>query len=80
MAEMRKVIPIVVSTLETTMRKLYDEFVTVNKKVVHVHDLQQWSKEFLQTLRNMHVAITNVQEWKMRYKGAPLHFPKMIKP
>lgn len=39
MAEMRKVTLAKVSTLHTTMWKLYDGFVTVHKAVVCVHGL-----------------------------------------
>jgi len=47
-------------TLETTMQKLYDKFVTAHKVIVCVHGLQQWSKEFVQTLRNTHATIAIV--------------------
>ena len=40
MDEMRKVIFVEVSTLETTMQKLYDRFVTMHKAVVHLYDFQ----------------------------------------
>ena len=40
MVEMRKVILVEVSTLETTMRKLYDGFVTMHKAFIYVHHLQ----------------------------------------
>ncbi len=80
MVEMRKFILVIVSKLETTMRKLYDELFTMHKEVFRVHVLQQRSKEFVQTLRNIHATITHVEEWKMQYKGAPLHLPKMMKP
>ena len=62
MEEMRKVIMAKVSTLDTTMWKLYDGFVTVHKAVVCVHGLQQRRKEFVKTLRNIHDAISHVQE------------------
>ncbi len=68
MGEMRKAILVEVSTLEGTMCKLYDIIVIVYKEVVYVHVLQQWGREFVQTLKKMHVSITHVQEWKMRYK------------
>jgi len=45
-----------------------------------VHGLQQRSKEFVQTLKNMHAAIAHVQQWTMQYKGAPLHLAKKMKP
>lgn len=69
-----------VSTLESTMRKLYDGFVTMHKSVVCIHGLQQWSKEFVQTLKNTHASITHVQEWTMRYKGALLELVNKMKP
>ena len=72
LGEMRKAILVEVSTLEGTMRKLYDGVATVHKAVVCVHGLQQRSKEFVQTLKNIHASITHVQEWTMRYKGARL--------
>lgn len=68
MADMRKVILAEVSTLETTMQILYDGFVTLHKVVVSVHGLQQRSKEFVQTLTNIHFVIAHVQEWTMWYK------------
>lgn len=37
MAKMRKGIFAEVSTLETTMKKLYDKFVIVHKAVFHLH-------------------------------------------
>lgn len=80
MAEMKKVILSKVSTLETTMQKLYDRFFTMHNVFVHVQGLQQWRKNLVQTLREIHVSIVHVQDWKMRYKGALLYFPKMTKP
>ena len=62
------------------MQNLYDGFITVHKEVVHVHGLQQQSNKFVQTLKKMHAAITHVQEWTMRYKGAPLDLEKKTKP
>lgn len=69
MGEMRKVILFEISTLESTMWKIYDGFVTVNKVVVHVHDLQQWSKEFVQTLENIHASIAHVQVENVVQRG-----------
>ena len=31
-------------------------------------------------LANLHVSIDYMQKWTMRYKGAPLHLPNMMKP
>lgn len=53
MGEMRKVILVEVTTLEETMWKLYDGFVTVHKEVICVYGLQQWSEDFVQTLKNI---------------------------
>lgn len=71
MGEMRKVILVEVSTLEESMQKLYDGFFIMHKGIVYVHGLHQWSKEFVQTLNNIHAAITHVQEWETWYKGGP---------
>jgi len=40
-----------VSTLEETMRKLYDGFVTVNKAVFCLYNLQQQSQVFVKNLK-----------------------------
>lgn len=69
-----------VSTLGDTMWKLYDGFVTMHKAIVCVHGLQQQSKEFVQTLKNIHATIAHVQEWIMQYKGALLDLVKKMKP
>ena len=60
LGEMKTMILVEVSTLGDTMQKLYDRFLTVHKAVVHVHGLQQQSKEFVQTLKNIHDTITHV--------------------
>ena len=39
MEKMRKVILAEVSTLETTMQKLYDGFVTMHNAIVHLHNV-----------------------------------------
>ena len=62
------------------MQKLYDGFVTMCKEVVHVHVLQQQSKDIVQTLKNIHATIAHVQKWKMRYKGAPPKLVNKMKP
>ena len=80
MAEMRKVILVEVSTLKATMQKLYDKFLIVHKVVVHQYGFQWWRRNIVQTLEDIHAAIAQVQEWTMRYKGALLHLPKMMKP
>ena len=72
MAEMRKVILDEVSTLEITMKKIYDVFVTVHKAVVHLYGFQQRCMKIAQTLKDIHASIAHVHDWKMRYKEAPL--------
>ena len=67
-----------VSTLGETMRDLYEELITIHKAVVHLHDLQQHSRDFVKS--NVQAAIVVVHEWTMRYKGAPLDFGKKMKP
>lgn len=51
----------------------------MHKEIVCVHGLQQWSKEFVQTLKNIHASITHVHECAMWYKGTPLHLAKNMK-
>ena len=60
MAKMRKVILAEVSTLEATMRKLYDGFVTMHKVVFHLYDFQKWCRKVVQTLKDIHVVIAHV--------------------
>lgn len=60
MGEMRTMILVEVSTLGETMWKFYDGFVTMHKVVVRFHGLQQHSKEFFKTLKNIHASITYV--------------------
>lgn len=79
MAEIRKVILIEVSTLEATMRKIYEGFVIVHKANVHLYSFEGQSRNIFQTLRDIHATISHVKEQKMNYKGASLHFPKMMK-
>lgn len=79
MAEMTRGILANVSTLEATMWKLYDRFVTIHKEVVHLFGFQRQRKNILQTLRGIQTAIDHVQEWIIRYKGVSLHFLKMMK-
>jgi len=77
---MRTTILAKVSTLGDTMQTLYDRFVNVHKELLRVHGLQQQSKEFIQTLKNIHAVIAYVQESKILYKGAPLDLEKKMKP
>ena len=79
-AEMKKVILIEVSSLETVMQRLYDRFITVHKAVVHLHGHQQHCIKIVRTLTDIHVIVDHVQTWIMRYKGVPLYLHKMMKP
>lgn len=51
--EMIEMILIKVSTFGETMWNLHEEFVTVHKAVVHLNGLQQQSKDFVKTLKNV---------------------------
>lgn len=80
MAEMRKAILAKASTLETTMQKLYDGFSIMHKEFVHLYGFQRRRIKISQNLNYIHVFIAHVQEWTMRYEGAPLYLHKMMKP
>lgn len=58
---------------------LYRIFFIVHEVVVHLYGFQQQCAKKTQTLKYIHTFIVHVQEWKMRYKGAPLYFHKMMK-
>ena len=47
-----------VSTLGETMQDLYEELITIHKAVVHLHGLQQQSRYFAKTLKNVKVTIS----------------------
>ena len=79
LAEMRKEILAKVSTLESTMQKLYYEFFIMHKVVVHLYGFQQWSRKVVQTFNGIDASIAHVQEWIMRYKRAPLYLHNMMK-
>jgi len=79
LGELREEIPSEVSTIGETMQKLNDRFVTIHKAVFHLHGLQQWSKEFVKTLKRIQDTIAYVQEWTMQYKGGPLDLMNNMK-
>lgn len=79
-AEMKMTILVEVSSLEIVTRRLYDRLITVHKAVVHLHGHQQHCTKIARTLADIHIAVDQVQTWTMRYKGAPLHLHKMMKP
>jgi len=62
------------------MRAFYSMFGTVHKAVVHLNGWQQQCDRRARTLSNLRTTIEYMQTQKMRYKGAQLHFPKMMKP
>lgn len=77
---MRRVIFYEVSSLETVMRKLYFRFVTVHKSFVHLSGWKQCYARRECILSDLHTTVDHMQIWKIRYKGAPFHMPKMMKP
>lgn len=62
------------------MRALYSRVGIVHKAVVHLNGWQQCCARRAHILSNLHTSIDHMQTWTMKYKGAPLHFPKMMKP
>ena len=58
--EMRTPILAKVLALGETMWNLYDRFFIVHKEFFLLHGLQQWSKDLVKTLKNIHDAITYV--------------------
>ena len=79
-AELKKSILDEVLSLETIMRALYSKFGTVHKVVAHLNRWKQWCAKRERILSNMHASIDYMQMWAIRYKGAPLHLSKMMKP
>jgi len=78
--ELKKAILDEVLSLETVMQALYSKFGIVHKAVVHLNGWKQRSARRACILSNMHTVVDYMQTWTMRYKGAPLHLPKMMKP
>lgn len=62
------------------MWKLYGRFVTVHKAIVHIYGFQEQCAKIAQSLKDIHIFITHVQEWTMRYKGASLSLQNIMKP
>ena len=79
-AELKKVILDEVSSLETVMQTLYSRFGTLHKVVIHLNSWQQCRARRACILSNMNTSFDCMKTWKMRYKGALLHLPKMMKP
>lgn len=78
--ELKKAILDELSSLEITTRMLYSKFGIMHKEIVHLKNWQQRCARRARILSNLHIAIDCMQTWTVRYKGAPLHFPKLMKP
>ena len=61
------------------MRNIYEDLVTMHKKIFHLHGLQQKCKDFVKTHKSVPTVIVVVHEWSMRYKGALLDLGKKTK-
>ena len=61
MEEMRATILVEVSTLGEIMPNLYEEFLTIHKSIVCLHELQKQNKDFVKTLKNVKFTITYLQ-------------------
>lgn len=69
-----------VLSFDTIMQALYSNFATMHKAVVHLNRWQQQCARRVHTMTNIHAAINDIQTWTMKYKGAPLHLAKMMRP
>ena len=78
--ELKKEILDEVLSLDIVMRALYSKFGTMHNAVIHLNGWQQRCARRARILSNVHVVVDYMQTWMMRYKGAPLHLPKMMKP
>lgn len=58
------------------MWNINEELVTMHKEAVHLHELQQKSKDHVNTLKVVQSAIVAMHEWSMQYIGAPLKLGK----
>lgn len=61
------------------MQALYSNFGTLHNVVVHLHGWQQRCARITRILANLHAIVDDMQAWMMKYKGAPLQFPKMMR-
>ena len=77
--ELKKAILDEVLSLDMVMRALYSKFGTVHKAIVHLNGWQQRCARTTHILTNIHVVVDNMQAWTMKYKGALLHLPKMMR-
>ena len=79
-AEFKKKILDELLSLETIMQNLYFRFVTMHKSVIHLNGWKQRCARRPRIFSDIHTVVNHMQIWTMRYKGAPLHLPKMMKP
>jgi len=68
-----------VLSLDTVMRALYSKFGTMHTSFVHLNGWQQRCARRAHILMNFHAVVDDMQTWTMKYKGSPLHFPKMMR-
>ena len=78
-AKLKKAILDEVLSLDTVMRALYSKFGTMHQAVIHLHGWQQRCARRVCILKNIHIVVDNMRTWMMKYKGDPLHLPKMMK-
>jgi len=79
-AEVKKEILDELLSLDTIMQSLYSKFGTVHKVVIHLNGWQQRCDRRALIMLKIHVVFDDMQAWTMKYKGAPLHLPKMMRP
>ena len=65
--------------MDTVMRAMYSKFCTMLQVGIHLHGWQHPCVGRARILKNIHVAVDNMRAWMMKYKGVPLHLPKMMK-
>ncbi len=65
--------------LDTVMQEFYSKFGPMHKAVIHLNRWQQGFSRRAHTLTRLHIYVDYMQEWMMRYKGALLDLPKMMK-
>jgi len=78
-AELKKEFLDEVLSLNIVMRALYSKFGIMHKAFVHLNGWQQRYARRACILMNVHVVVDDMQTWTMKYKGARLHFPKMMR-
>ena len=61
------------------MWKRYFRVVTVHKSLLHINGWKKHCARRAHIFTDIHTIFNHMQIWKMRYKGAPLYLPKMMK-